>query len=115
MNRRRIVRRVAWPQPTRTAHKQAGTLPRLATKVWRVAAPLLTACGWTGQWSAVESGGIAQRWVTTGHGLSNAGVRLSAPEGARRRVVLPKVPAATLLTTRSLVTKRKKNMNVGIA
>lgn len=115
MNRRRIARRVALPRPTRTALEQAEIVPSSATKVWRYVAPSLTVgCSRMDQSSVVQLGGVERRSVTSsGHGLSNAGVWLSTLEGACRRVVWLRSPAATLLITHSLVTKRKKNMNVG--
>lgn len=116
MNKRRIARRIVLPKPTHTAREQAEIVPSLVTKVWRSALPSLSAGGRSGQSPMVELVGIERRSVTPpGRRLSYAGVRLSAPEGACRRVVWLRLPAATLLITHSLVTKRKKKMNVGMA
>lgn len=115
MNRRRVARRVALPRPARITAMQAETLPSLATKVWRYALPSLSAGGRAGRLSLVGLVGVERRSVMPpGHGLSSAGVRLLASEGTCRRVVWLSLPAATLLITPSLVTKRKKNMNVGM-
>ena len=115
MDRRRIARRVVLPRPARMTAMQAETLPSLATKVWRSTLPSLSAGGRTGRLSLVGLIGVEQKSVTpSGHRLSKAGVRLSALEGACRRVVWLRLPAATLLITHSLVTKRKKKMNVGM-
>ena len=115
MGRRRTARRVALSSLALTAREQAEIVPSLVTKVWRYMLPSLPGGGRAGRLSLVGPGGIEQRSVArSGHGLSNAGVRLSTPEGACRRVVWLRSPAATLLITHSLVTKRKKNMNVGM-
>jgi hypothetical protein len=96
MNKRRIARRVAWRRPTRIAHTQAEIAPNLATKVWRSTLPSLSAGGRTGQSLMVELVGIERRSVTpSGRDSGNVGVRLSAPEGACRRVVWLRLPAAT--------------------
>ena len=110
----RLARRIALMALRQNTCADAGNGHSLATKVLHCSFSSFS-LGTRGgvDWCIVDG-----RWrlVSERHCYSRrgAGVQLLRREGTTRRVALPKVPAATLVVTHSLVTKRKKYMSEGI-
>lgn len=110
----RVARRVALMMLRQNTRAEAGNGQSLATKVLHCSFP---------SFSFGVSGGagcliVGDRWRSVSerrcYDWLGAGVWLSDSEGTCRRVAWLKLPAATLLITHSLVTKRKKYMSEGI-